>query len=52
MKRFLLLLNKKGSTRVVKMQNARTRVVGMDCSACSACDCVCFCDCQGGGVGG
>ena len=52
MERFLSLLNKDGSTDVVEMKNIRMNTAGMDCSACSACDCACFCDCAGGGVGG
>ncbi len=52
MKRFLSMLHKTGSTDVATMKNARMQIVGMDCTACSACDCACFCDCQGGGVGG
>lgn len=43
MKRFLSMLRKRGSTNVVEMKNARKHTVGMDCTACSACDCACFC---------
>lgn len=52
MTKFLSMLHKTGSTEVKNMKNARMQVAGMDCTACSACDCACFCDCQGGGVGG
>lgn len=43
MLRFLSMLKKEGSFDVVEMKNARMQVVGMDCTACSACDCACFC---------
>ena len=48
MKDFITRLKKVGSTEVLPIVDTRKNTnAGMDCNACSACDCACS-DCSGG----